>query len=57
MQQAAAKTHHARHKAKTEIDPFSLGEVLDPATSRTQPQGAANASFSACEWRIRRKLE
>jgi hypothetical protein len=48
LQQAAAKTRKARHKAKAKIDLFSLREVLDPASSRNQPQRAANVSFSAC---------
>jgi hypothetical protein len=35
-------------KAKVEIEPFSLGELRNPATSRNERQRAANLSFSAC---------
>jgi hypothetical protein len=48
MQPATAKPRKARHKAKTKIEQFSLGEVCDSATARNGPQRAANDVFFAC---------
>jgi hypothetical protein len=47
MQQKPANRRKARHKAKARIGPFSMGGVLDPATSGNEARGAANVSFSA----------
>jgi hypothetical protein len=42
MQQAAAKTGKAQHKAKAKTARFSLGALRGLATSGNHPQRAAN---------------
>jgi hypothetical protein len=48
VQQRAASGGKDRHTTKAKIDRSLWCEVGDPATSRNEPQEAANAAFSAC---------